>query len=96
MVLMLKHNSIGWFQVFGVVERAKYYALWTLTEGASILTGLGFTGYAPNGASLWQGAANVNIFNIEFGPNFKVCCTARYINVAISTSLDRLFSTTGT
>lgn len=81
-----------YFQVCGVVERTKYYAIWTLTEvfvflclglataltvcvfkkGASILTGLGFTGYSPTGQSLWHGAANVNILLIELPPNFKV------------------------
>lgn len=66
---------IALFQVCGLFERAKYYALWTLTEGASILTGSGFTGYGPDGASLWEGAANVDVKNIELGPNFKVSRT---------------------
>jgi len=60
------------FQLFGVVERTKYYALWILTEGAAILTGLGFTGYSPSGSTKWEGAANVDVMNIEFAPNFKV------------------------
>ncbi|KAF7966921.1 hypothetical protein HWV62_36567 [Athelia sp. TMB] len=63
---------VAYFQVCGVIERSKYYAIWTLTEGASILTGLGFAGYSPSGASLWTGAANVDFMNIEFAPNFKV------------------------
>lgn len=63
---------MAYFQVCGVIERSKYYAIWTLTEGASILTGLGFAGYSPSGASLWTGAANVDFMNIEFAPNFKV------------------------
>ncbi|TDL29602.1 MBOAT-domain-containing protein [Rickenella mellea] len=63
---------IIYFQIGGFFERTKYYAIWTLTEGASILTGLGFTGFSPSGASLWEGAANVNIRLIEFAPNFKV------------------------
>ncbi|KAJ7873378.1 MBOAT, membrane-bound O-acyltransferase family-domain-containing protein [Mycena olivaceomarginata] len=43
-------KMIAVFQLCGVIERTKYYAIWTLTEGASILTGLGFTGlkFAPN------------------------------------------------
>ncbi|EGO01516.1 hypothetical protein SERLA73DRAFT_103339 [Serpula lacrymans var. lacrymans S7.3] len=63
---------IAYFQLCGLVERSKYYAVWTLTEGASILTGLGFTGYSRTGESLWEGAANVNIPLIELAPNFKV------------------------
>ncbi|KAG2014127.1 endoplasmic reticulum protein [Coprinopsis cinerea AmutBmut pab1-1] len=60
------------FQAFGPVERCKYYAIWTLTEGASILTGLGFTGFGPHGEAHWNGAANVKVWTIEFPPNFKV------------------------
>ncbi len=63
---------IAFFQICGVFERSKYYAIWTLTEGASILTGNGFAGYGPHGESLWTGAANVDVSNIEVGPNFKV------------------------
>ncbi|EJD00976.1 MBOAT-domain-containing protein [Fomitiporia mediterranea MF3/22] len=59
-------------QICGFFERTKYYAIWTLTEGASILTGSGFSGYGPNGETVWNDAANVDIMNIEFAPNFKV------------------------
>jgi hypothetical protein len=41
-------------------------------QGASILTGLGFTGFTPSGDSLWEGAANVKVLSIEVPPNFKV------------------------
>jgi len=64
--------QIGYIQIIGFFERAKYYAIWSLTEGAAIVTGLGFTGYTPSGASRWEGAANVDILNIELAPNFKV------------------------
>ncbi|OCH95961.1 MBOAT-domain-containing protein [Obba rivulosa] len=63
---------IIYFQICGFFERSKYYAIWTLTEGASILTGLGFTGIGPSGETRWDGAANVNVPLIEFAPNFKV------------------------
>jgi lysophospholipid acyltransferase len=63
---------IALFQVFGIFERSKYYAIWTLTEGAAIISGLGFTGYGPSGASEWNGAANISVWHIELGENFKV------------------------
>ncbi|KAF8632427.1 hypothetical protein AX17_004868 [Amanita inopinata Kibby_2008] len=63
---------IAIFQAYGFLERSKYYAIWTLTEGASILTGLGFTGFGPHGKSTWEGATNVKVGKIEFAPNFKV------------------------
>jgi len=64
------------FQLGGPIERAKYYAIWTLTEGASILTGLGFTGFNAQGVPQWDGAANVKVMQIEFAPNFKVLLDA--------------------
>ncbi|EIW82188.1 MBOAT-domain-containing protein [Coniophora puteana RWD-64-598 SS2] len=63
---------IAYWQLCVFSERTKYYSVWTLTEGASILTGLGFTGFGPNGESLWGGASNVNIWLVEFPSNFKV------------------------
>ncbi|OSC98692.1 MBOAT-domain-containing protein [Trametes coccinea BRFM310] len=63
---------IIFLQFCGFFERVKYYAIWTLTEGASIQTGLGFTGYTKSGGTRWEGAANVDIWNIEFAPNLKV------------------------
>lgn len=41
-------------------------------QGASILTGLGFTGFNAKGKSTWKGAANIDMMNIEFAPNFKI------------------------
>ena len=82
------------FQLGGPIERAKYYAIWTLTEvcflssqdinlclihllqGASILTGLGFTGLNAKGEPQWDGAANVKVMQIEFAPNFKLLLDA--------------------
>jgi len=58
-------------QIAGFVERSKYYGVWILTEGASILTGLGFTGYGPSGVPTWNGAANVEVWKIEVPENFK-------------------------
>ncbi|KZT43052.1 MBOAT-domain-containing protein [Sistotremastrum suecicum HHB10207 ss-3] len=63
---------IGYTQLIGFFERTKYYAIWKLTEGASIISGLGFTGYSADGKPSWHGAANVNIRVIEFPSNFKV------------------------
>ncbi|KAI0356518.1 MBOAT-domain-containing protein [Trametes cingulata] len=65
-------SRIIFLQFCGFCERVKYYAVWTLTEGASIQTGLGFTGYTKTGGTRWEGAANVDIWNIEFAPNLKV------------------------
>ena len=59
-------------QLAGFVERSRYYGVWILTEGASILTGLGFTGYSPSGVATWNGAANVDVWKIELPENSKM------------------------
>ncbi|KAG7096611.1 hypothetical protein E1B28_004028 [Marasmius oreades] len=59
------------WQFYVTVERCKYYAVWTLSEGASIITGLGFTGFTPSGQSTWNGAANVSAMSTEWPSNFK-------------------------
>ncbi|KAF9028332.1 MBOAT-domain-containing protein [Hymenopellis radicata] len=64
-------KRIAMFQLYSPSERVKYYAVWTLTEGASILTGFGFTGFNAKGKSTWTGAANVIPLDIEFPSNFK-------------------------
>jgi len=41
------------------------------SKGASILTGLGFTGVL-DGKPQWDGAANVKMWQIEYPSNFKI------------------------
>ncbi|TFK96340.1 MBOAT, membrane-bound O-acyltransferase family-domain-containing protein [Pterulicium gracile] len=76
-------KRVMYYQVGGVVERSKYYAVWTLTEGASILTGLGFNGFKASGEPRWNGAANVKPMEIEFPSNFKVLFDSWNMNTNI-------------
>lgn len=59
-------------QFIGFVERTKYYGVWKLSEGACIVTGLGFSGYDSEGRSTWDDIANLNIPWVEFAPNLKI------------------------
>jgi len=54
-----------------------------MQQGACILTGLGFNGYSKTGETLWNRAANVDIMNIEFTPNFKVLLDSWNMNTNI-------------
>jgi lysophospholipid acyltransferase len=74
--LELVHARILIIQIAGFVERSKYYGVWILTEGATILTGLGFTGYSPSGTPMWNGAANVEVLKFEIPENFKMLIDA--------------------
>ncbi|KAF8341485.1 endoplasmic reticulum protein [Cantharellus anzutake] len=67
----------------GLAQRTKYYGVWLLAEGASILTGLGFNGYAKTGETLWNRTANVDIMNIEIAPNFKILLDSWNMNTNI-------------
>jgi hypothetical protein len=55
---------------FHIQKQNEYFAFFS--QGAAIMTGFGFTGYTENGGSKWNGAANVDIMQIEFPSNFKV------------------------
>ncbi|ORY32801.1 MBOAT, membrane-bound O-acyltransferase family-domain-containing protein [Naematelia encephala] len=66
-------TRFGFIQLAGFIARTKYYALWSLTEGACILTGIGFNGYDPKtGRTLWNRVRNINILSIETAESFKV------------------------
>lgn len=54
----------------GVVTRLKYYGVWTLTEGACILAGLGYNGVDPvTGKVSWNRLQNIDPFMVEFAQN---------------------------
>lgn len=52
-------------------------------QGASIITGLGFTGFGPSGESLWEGAGNIRLLEVELPENFKMMLDAWNINTNI-------------
>ncbi|RXK37066.1 lysophospholipid acyltransferase [Tremella mesenterica] len=66
-------TRFGFVQVAGFIARTKYYAAWSLSEGACILTGIGFNGYDPRtGRTLWNRVRNIDIVAIESAESFKV------------------------
>ncbi|KAK3076986.1 hypothetical protein LTS18_011490, partial [Coniosporium uncinatum] len=54
----------------GFVTRMKYYGVWHLTEGACILSGIGYKGIDPKtGRANWDRLQNVNPLGIELAQN---------------------------
>jgi lysophospholipid acyltransferase len=52
--------------------RLKYYGVWALTEGACILSGLGFRGVDPaTGKVSWDRLQNVNPWGVESAQNTR-------------------------
>ncbi|KAH8088169.1 MBOAT, membrane-bound O-acyltransferase family-domain-containing protein, partial [Filobasidium floriforme] len=64
--------------IAGFIARTKYYALWSISEGACILTGIGFNGYSTGSPvsdapkALWDRVENIDIWKIETAQSFKV------------------------
>ena len=52
--------------MLGFATSLKYYGVWLLTEGACILTGVGYNGFDPKtGKFLWNRLENVNPWDVE-------------------------------
>jgi MBOAT, membrane-bound O-acyltransferase family len=53
-------------------ERFKYYFIWKMAEGASVLGGFGFEGFDEEGkAKGWEGVSNISIIEFETAPNVQ-------------------------
>ncbi|KAJ9639573.1 Lysophospholipid acyltransferase [Knufia peltigerae] len=58
--------------MLGFTSRLKYYGVWSLTEGACIMAGIGYNGMDPNtGKPLWNRLENVNAWGIETAQNSR-------------------------
>lgn len=59
-------------EMLGFTTRLKYYGVWSLTEGACILSGLGYNGFDPKtGKARWDRLENVNPWGIESAQNSR-------------------------
>ncbi|OQD78510.1 hypothetical protein PENDEC_c001G02941 [Penicillium decumbens] len=56
--------------MLGVTTRLKYYGVWSLTEGACILSGLGYNGFdGKSGKVFWNRLENVDPWALETAQN---------------------------
>lgn len=56
----------------GLTARMKYYGVWALTEGACILSGIGYRGVDKvTGKAQWDRLTNVKPLEIEFAQNVR-------------------------
>lgn len=71
-----------WFlYVFGFVARTKYYGVWSLTEGACILAGLGYNGIdETTKKARWDRVTNIDPWAIETAQNSKAYLEAWNMN----------------
>lgn len=75
-----EHNifsRILYLYALGFMYRLKYYAAWSISEGACILSGLGFHGIDPvTGKYKWNRVQNVDAWGFESGQNTKALLEA--------------------
>ena len=65
-------HKVWVLQMLGFTARLKYYGVWTLTEGACILSGLGYKGVDPKtGRVDWNRLRNVDAFGVELAQNSR-------------------------
>lgn len=65
----------------GFVARTKYYGVWALTEGACILSGLGYKGIDPKtGTVQWDRLVNVRPLGVETAQNTRTYLESWNIN----------------
>lgn len=65
----------------GVTTRFKYYTAWSLTEGACILSGMGYKGVDPTtGRVSWDRLKNVDPFGVESAQNTRAYLGSWNIN----------------
>lgn len=58
--------------MFGLVTRMKYYGVWSLSEGACILCGIGYNGIdAKTGRAKWDRLTNIMPWEIETAQNAR-------------------------
>ncbi|QIW98641.1 hypothetical protein AMS68_004159 [Peltaster fructicola] len=56
--------------MMNIVERMKYYGVWTLTEGSCILAGIGYKGLDPKtGKPNWDRLTNIKPWGVEGAQN---------------------------
>ncbi|KAK8034808.1 Lysophospholipid acyltransferase [Apiospora rasikravindrae] len=65
-------HRIFYLHMVGVTARLKYYGVWSLTEGACILSGLGYKGIDPKtGRVSWDRLQNINPWGVESAQNSR-------------------------
>jgi lysophospholipid acyltransferase len=67
--------------LFGFATRTKYYGVWALTEGACILSGIGYAGIdVKTGKANWDRLVNVKAYDLELAQNTRGYLGAWNIN----------------
>jgi lysophospholipid acyltransferase len=65
-------RRVWYIYMLSFTARLKYYGVWSLTEGACILSGMGYNGVDPQtGKAKWNRLENVNPYDLETAQNSR-------------------------
>lgn len=65
-------RRVWYVYIFAFTARLKYYGVWSLTEGACILSGMGYNGIdTKTGKAKWNRLENVNPYDLETAQNSR-------------------------
>ncbi|VDK50720.1 unnamed protein product [Anisakis simplex] len=60
-----------WIVLWFKLTMCRYVCCWLFTEGAAILSGLGYNGKDENGQDRWDGVRDIHLLRYEFGADFQ-------------------------
>ena len=81
-----RHNLVRrilFIQIAGLLTRFKYYAVWSISEGSCIISGLGFNGYTSQGRTRWDRVRNIDVLSVELAQNVKELLDAWNMNTNV-------------
>lgn len=65
-------RRVWYIYLLSFTTRLKFYGIWTLTEGACILSGMGYNGIDPKtGKAKWNRLENINPYHLETAQNSR-------------------------
>lgn len=88
-------QKVGYLLIAGVVSRAKFYAVWNLSESAALMSGVG-VGLDEKGKVVFNAFENLNFLELEFAENPKAMLdawnkfTARWLRRYVYVRTDKL------
>ncbi|PKI85740.1 Ale1p [Malassezia vespertilionis] len=75
---------LAFVQLAGLVARFRYFSVWSLSDAACVLSGLGYAGIDPKThKAVWTRCKNVYILRFEFANNWKELMDAWNTNTSI-------------
>ncbi|EEB09580.1 membrane bound O-acyltransferase [Schizosaccharomyces japonicus yFS275] len=73
-------KRFGYSSLVAILARAKYYGAWEMTDGACVLSGIGYNGKDSHNVPRWDRVKNIDPMGFEFAPNIRAALEAWNMN----------------